>query len=470
MKACSPAMRTASNRKRITPRGRVSQARSCSPRSTARLPAMKSISRWPAKQVRPQPDGERERPQHEVGEHLQREDQDQHRPTDALGDQALDVPDGTVGPHPFDVVCDEHAEREHERDREVRHRGIDLEGRDVRAEQLERVLGVDRQGDVADQVRDEDEDEQREDDREPFLGPLFVHVVARHLFHERVPALHGHLQTPWALLHVPRDVHHDPDRDDGREQQVQNALVELDRAGDPEPLFEVKAVDHLEVFVFVPLYPEADRERHEPHHVDEPDAQEELAGFAHPPRGLRRVLDRAHRATSRPRWRCGPTGEHPDRERDRIGGEDHERRREAVGAAADDARQDDRAGQQPDPPEGLEQVQAELRPRRLRVPDPAPVGLRDDPLHDPRSRPDREAEGGRPECQRHGRRRRRRGRRRDSAGSSSSCSRRNAPAPPAREDPPEGVPSRDVHIPGAHLRALLNDSTSACEKIRVKSE
>ena len=127
---------------------------------------------------------------------------------------------------------------------------------------------------------------------------LLAHVVARHLQHEPVRGFHGHLQTSGALLHVPCDVQHDPDGEDRRDQQVENALVELQRACDLEPAFEVKAVDHLEAFVFVPVHSEADGERDEPDHVDERDAQQELFGPAHPSRALCRLLDGAHRTAS----------------------------------------------------------------------------------------------------------------------------------------------------------------------------
>ena len=45
--------------------------------------------------------------------------------------------------------------------------------------------------------------------------------------------------------------HHQAASDHGGGDHVQDALVEVQRAGDVKPGFEVKRVDHLEGFVFV---------------------------------------------------------------------------------------------------------------------------------------------------------------------------------------------------------------------------
>src|SRR4051794_24157812 len=132
----------------------------------------------PGEHVREESDRERDDP-HQVRQHLEGEDQQHHRAVDALGDQRLQIAADALGADALGRVGDEDDEREDERDREVRGRGVDLEGRDVGPEDVDLLLGVDRQRDEADQVRVPDEEEDRPDEREPLRGHPVVHVAAR---------------------------------------------------------------------------------------------------------------------------------------------------------------------------------------------------------------------------------------------------------------------------------------------------
>ena len=89
-----------------------------------------------------------------------------------------------------------------------------------------------------------------------------------------------------------------------------------------------------------------------------------------------------------------------DRESHRVGAEDRQRGSQAVGAPADHPGGNDRARQQPDASERLEQVQAELRARLGRPVDKALIRLGDRALQDPRTRPHRVAERRRAQRQR----------------------------------------------------------------------
>ena len=161
------------------------------------------------------------------------------------------------------------------------------------------------------------------------------------------------------------------------------------------------------------------------------------------------------------------SGDHPDRERDRVGGEDHERRGQAVGAAADHARQDDRAGQQPDPPECLEQVEAELRARLFVFLIQRLSACGEDPLRAPTRPPRSRSRARAPRAPARRAPQPRRARRRDSAGSASSRSPRRRRRPQAREGSRGGSSSRDVAHPrgspssaskGQHQRLRENPS------------
>src|SRR3954451_2687299 len=65
----------------------------------------------PRQDVGEETHGERDQA-HEVGEDLQREDQQQQRAFDALRDEALEVPDEAVRPHALDVVGEPDDQRE----------------------------------------------------------------------------------------------------------------------------------------------------------------------------------------------------------------------------------------------------------------------------------------------------------------------------------------------------------------------
>src|SRR3954447_3749127 len=86
----------------------------------------------------------------EVRDDLDEEDRDARGALDAGGDPALEVLHETLGPDALDVVADPHDEREDERHGQVRGRGEEGQRRDLEAEDVDRVLGVRRQREVAD--------------------------------------------------------------------------------------------------------------------------------------------------------------------------------------------------------------------------------------------------------------------------------------------------------------------------------
>src|SRR5215203_395718 len=94
--------------------------------------------------------GERDQP-HEVRQQLQYEDRHHRESGDAGGDQALQVADEPLRADALEVVGDEDDEREHERDRKVRRRGVERERRDLGAEDVDLLVRVGGQRDVADQ-------------------------------------------------------------------------------------------------------------------------------------------------------------------------------------------------------------------------------------------------------------------------------------------------------------------------------
>ena len=94
MKACSPAMSTASNMKIATPSGSSAQEMTVFPGEHAELAAYERDQQVAGEQVGPQPDGERDQAQ-EVGEDLDRVDQ-KADPAPDVRHQALDVTERTV--------------------------------------------------------------------------------------------------------------------------------------------------------------------------------------------------------------------------------------------------------------------------------------------------------------------------------------------------------------------------------------
>src|SRR4051794_24696145 len=102
---------------------------------------------------------------HEVRDHLDDEDRARRGALDAGRDPALEVADRPLGPDALGVVAEPHHQRQRERDRDVRRRRVEREGRDLDTEQVERLLAVRRQRDVADHVRPPDEEEQRADEQ-----------------------------------------------------------------------------------------------------------------------------------------------------------------------------------------------------------------------------------------------------------------------------------------------------------------
>ena len=86
------------------------------------------------------------------------------------GSQLCEVLDDALGPDSLEVVGDHRDDREHERDRDVRRRGVDREARDLEPEDVDLVLGVGRQRDVAEHVREPDEEEERRQVGEPLAS------------------------------------------------------------------------------------------------------------------------------------------------------------------------------------------------------------------------------------------------------------------------------------------------------------
>src|SRR4029450_9354896 len=84
-----------------------------------------------------------------------------------------------LGADALDVVADPHHHGEHERDGEVGRRRVEREARHLQAEDVHLVLGVRRQREVADDVREPDEQEDGPDEGEPLRGHPVVHVAAR---------------------------------------------------------------------------------------------------------------------------------------------------------------------------------------------------------------------------------------------------------------------------------------------------
>src|SRR5579875_2994758 len=145
-------------------------------------------------QVGPEPDGQRDQAQ-EVGEHLDHEDHRLDRPVQTGGQEAAEEADDAVV-RPVALIAEEAEDhqREHQREGDVGVGGVDLERRQMGAEDRELVDRVDRQWDVADQVRDQDEDKERRDQREVLTREPVVEVLPGHAAGEAVEELDGRLQ------------------------------------------------------------------------------------------------------------------------------------------------------------------------------------------------------------------------------------------------------------------------------------
>src|SRR5215468_1427296 len=130
----------------------------------------------PGEHVREESDAQREQA-HELADDLQRDDQQEQRPR-RLRDPALEVADRAVPAHALDVREYEGQQREGERHRQRRRRGVDPPRRHAVP-----LLAGQRQRDEADQVDREDEEQQRGDVRKPqrdrlrrqaLLGDLYL--------------------------------------------------------------------------------------------------------------------------------------------------------------------------------------------------------------------------------------------------------------------------------------------------------
>ncbi len=193
----------------------------------------------------------------DVGDRLDHEDEALEggvHVLEAWGQPAGEVLEEALGADPFEVVADPDDEREDQRDREVRGRRVEGEGGDRDAEDVDRVLGVHRQRDEADHVREPDPEEERGEEGEPAGGHLGVEVAAgdRVLGHV-VGDLDRDLDPVGFLLHPLRDPEHRRDRQAAGQQQVGDRFVdaEVDAAElDRDPRFELELVLRLVALVF----------------------------------------------------------------------------------------------------------------------------------------------------------------------------------------------------------------------------
>jgi hypothetical protein len=183
-------------------------------------------------------------------------------------------------------------ERQDERNRQVRGGGVERERREVDAEDVDRLVIVHRQRDVADDVREPDEEEQRRHEREPLGRGLRVHVVARDLVvGQVVRALDDHLGAVRLLLHPPGDVRHRPDRGHAREEEVEHGLVdrEVERADlELDPRREPELLLRLELLVLA-VAAEDQVQQDRDTEVDREEDQD-LAARAEPTARLARLL------------------------------------------------------------------------------------------------------------------------------------------------------------------------------------
>ncbi len=156
--------------------------------------------------------------------------------------------------HAFDVVGDPDDEGQHQRDREVGGGGVDREGGDLKAEDVNRMLGVGRQREEADHVREPDPEEEGGEEGEPARCRRRVEVAAGDVVLGQVVGdLDRRLHLVRLLRHAARDPDHDADRQGAGEEQVEHRLVDAEvDAGevDRDPRFELELVLGLERFVF----------------------------------------------------------------------------------------------------------------------------------------------------------------------------------------------------------------------------
>src|SRR5215210_616141 len=209
----------------------------------------------PREDVGEEPYRERDEP-HEVGEHLDPEDQrlsDRVHVLEPGGKEALQVAEQALRPDPLDVVAEPDDEGEDERKRDVGGRRVDGEGRDPEAEDVDGLGAVRRQREVADDVREGDEEEEGRDEGKPLrrVGGGQVpagDVVLGHV----VGDLDRRLHAVGLHLHAAGDVDHHPDRQCARQHEVEDRPVdrEVDATDvDGNPVVELELVLGLELVV-----------------------------------------------------------------------------------------------------------------------------------------------------------------------------------------------------------------------------
>src|SRR5215218_854787 len=226
--------------------------------------------------------GQRDDPD-EVRDDLDDEQRDRGRTRDAGRHEALREADEALHAYALDVVGDPDDERQGERDREVRRRGVDRQRRDLDAEDVDRVLGVGRQRQVAKHVREPDEEEERRDEREPPRRHRRAHVLARDVVARHVVGdLDGRLDAVRAVDHAAGDVDHRQRRGDRRQEEVHHSLG--DRHVDAEdvqvdPRVEAELLLRLEGVVTT-LAAEEDAE-HDRYREPDAEADQDLVARPH---------------------------------------------------------------------------------------------------------------------------------------------------------------------------------------------
>src|SRR3954454_8795819 len=189
----------------------------------------------------------------EVRDHLDQEDRAAREAGDARGNPGRQVAAEAVLADALDVVAEPHDQSQHQGHRYVRRRRVDRERRDLQPEQVERLLAVRRQRQVAEQVREPDEEERGGAEGEPLERVLAVHVPERDVVaREVVGGLDRRLDAVRLRLHALRDPHHHRDGERGREEQVEHRLVDaqVEPADlDLDPRIELELVLRLVVVV-----------------------------------------------------------------------------------------------------------------------------------------------------------------------------------------------------------------------------
>ena len=231
--------------------------------------------------------GERDQ-SHEVGDDFDQEDQrlaDRVHLFEAGRQPARQVLDDALGPDAFVVVRDPDHECQRERNRDVRGGRIEGEGGNPEAEDVDRLVGVGRQRQIADHVREEDEEEQGCEEREPLGGePLVFDVAAGDVdLHHVVGDFDRGLEAARLLLHAPGDVEHDADGQGRSEDQVEHGLVdrEVDAADvDRDPGIELELVLGLEGLVLAVAAEDDSDEDRDQEEADESEGDLGLGGEA----------------------------------------------------------------------------------------------------------------------------------------------------------------------------------------------